>query len=97
MSDKPEYPQYGFSGVDPDETKLTQNVGLDPFGAALADHISGGEPTDPDLEDVLDAELEGLLLESDGEGLEDVTVVDGGVVIGPEGVIGIDPFVTEEE
>ena len=64
-----------------------RKIGLDPFGQALADHIGGGNAPDF-VEDLVDAELDSLLFDDSGDG---VTVTEDGVIVGAEGVIGIDP------
>ncbi len=47
------------------------DVGLDPFGVALAEHVGSGNPN-PDVEDILDGELNGLLFDDDEDGADDV-------------------------
>ena len=71
------------------------NTPLDPFSVALADHISG---QDPELEDAVEGELDGLLSDDDEEftkALEETHREYFGprpdnTVVGPE--TGLDPF-----
>lgn len=95
-----------LEGSDLLDDAPTTNVGIDPFAAALADMV-GGNIT-PDLEDVMEGELDALLFDDDGdenpqygfkgaprEPNDHSDVIDH--IVTPEGVIGIDPFADDAD